>query len=36
MILEADFKHFIFHGAYRATDAKDARGTPVVGVLEKR
>lgn len=35
MILEADFKHFIFHGAYRATEAKDSRGTPVVGVLEK-
>ncbi len=35
MILETDFTSFIFHGAYRATDAKDARGTPVVGVLQK-
>mgnify|MGYP002362692673 CR=1 FL=1 len=35
MILEADFKHFIFHGALDDAFAKDAKRQPAVGLLER-
>jgi len=35
MILEADFKHFIFHGAFGEGSSKEVKRQPAVGLLDR-